>query len=247
MDKKINGIQLEICANSLASALIAQEAGASRIELCTNLENGGTTPSYGQIKLVKEKLHIGVNVLIRPRGGDFVYDESEWEAIKEDVLFCKELKCESIVFGALLPDGNVDLEKMEEIISLASPMKVVFHRAFDKCLDAEKALEEVISLGCIRILTSGLADTALEGKNRLQTLQQQSNGRIEIMPGAGVNNENILEILHHTGCTSIHASAKETISSSMTYDQPHVSDMNETTFRTSKKKVEELVHLLKNS
>jgi len=244
MDKKINGIQLEICANSFASAIIAERAGASRIELCTNLENGGTTPSYGQIKLVKEKLSIGVNVLIRPRAGDFLYNDEEWATIKEDVLFCKELNCDSVVFGALLPDGNVDTLKMQELIDLAAPMPVVFHRAFDRCVDPENALEDIISLGCIRILTSGLCNSAFEGKEVLKSLQTQAHGRIEIMPGAGVNAQNIRQILNYTGCTNIHASAKESVNTNMLYDQVNVSDMNEATFTTSEEKVQQLVQLL---
>lgn len=246
IEKDINGYRLEICSNSSYSALQAQKGGASRVELCQNLENGGTTPSYAQIKRSRELLDIGVHVLIRPRGGDFVYAEAEFEEIKMDVAFCKETGCDGVVVGILHPDGRVDKERCAELVALAKPMTCVFHRAFDRCSDPLQALEDIIALGFDRILTSGMRNTALEGAQLLKELIAQAGGRIEIMPGAGVTAVNIEHILLTTGATSIHSSAKAVVPSRMTFESEDLEGMNEPTMETSKENVEALVRRLQD-
>ena len=240
-ERKIKDYTLEICSNSSFSALQAQLGGASRVELCQNLENGGTTPSCGQIRRTRELLHIGVHVLIRPRGGDFVYNAEEFEEIKADIQFCKEIGCDGVVIGILHKDGTVDEERCAELVALAQPMTTVFHRAFDRCKDPLASLESIIALGFDRILTSGLALTAAAGINLLSELVSKAAGRIEIMPGAGVHAENIVEILQATGAKSIHSSAKITVPSAMSYDVQPLMGMNEPTMQTSKELVEALV------
>lgn len=243
-ENHINGYKLEICSNSSYSALQAQMGGASRVELCQNLENGGTTPSYGQIMHTRRLLHIGVHVLIRPRGGDFVYSEDEFVEIKTDVAFCKEAGCDGVVIGILKPDGSVDVDRCAELVALAKPMTTVFHRAFDRCRDPFESLETIIALGFDRILTSGLQMTAAEGKELLQHLIVKANGRIEIMPGSGVQESNIIDILATTGATSIHSSAKTIVPSRMTYDDAPLIGMNEDTWTTDREKVKALASLL---
>lgn len=214
---------MEVCANSLTSALAAQEGGAVRVEFCDNLPEGGTTPSYAQIKLAKELLHILVYPIIRPRGGDFLYSDLEFRLMKEDVKICKSLNCDGVVIGILKADGSIDKERCAELIALARPMKVTFHRAFDMCNDLEKALEELIELGCERVLTSGAEASALLGAEKLKGLITQAAGRISIMPGAGVKTENIAEIIRITGAKEFHASAKHAVKSDMKFRNPGLS------------------------
>lgn len=208
---------LEVCANSYASALAAQLGGAKRVEFCDNLAEGGTTPSYGQIKLAKQNLNIAIWPIIRPRGGDFLYSELEFNLMKEDVKICKSLNCEGVVIGILKADGNIDITRCKELIALAKPMKVAFHRAFDMCNDMEKALEDLIGMGIIRVLSSGGASSVYLGMNQLAKLIKQANGRITIMPGAGINAGNIKELYLKTGATDFHASAKVFVESKMEY------------------------------
>lgn len=214
---------MEVCANSLSSALAAQEGGAVRVEFCDNLHEGGTTPSYAQLKLAKELLHILVYPIIRPRGGDFLYSDLEFRLMKEDIKMCKSLNCDGVVIGILKTDGSIDKERCAELIELARPMKVTFHRAFDMCNDLEKALEELIELGCERVLTSGGAASAIKGAEKLKGLITQAAGRISIMPGAGVKTENIAEIIRITGAKEFHASAKHPVTSEMEFRKPELS------------------------
>ncbi|WP_312136730.1 copper homeostasis protein CutC [Sphingobacterium sp.] len=246
IEKSIKGIHLEICANSLFSAKEAQRGGASRVELCQNLENGGTTPSYGQIKLVREALEIGVHVLIRPRGGDFLYSEEEFGEMKEDILYCKEVGCDGVVIGILNQDGGVDKVRMQELVDLAKPMCVVFHRAFDRSADPLKSLEDIIELGCDRLLTSGLQNSAWEGRELIKSLADQAAGRIEIMPGAGIDESNVRAIIEYTGVTSVHSSAKVVEASKMVYNQRNVAGMDEAVISSSSKRVAELIEQIKS-
>ncbi len=245
-EKKINGIFLEICANSPTAALAAQRAGASRVEFCQSLELGGTSPSYGQLKLARKALTIGLHVLIRPRGGDFLYNEQEFEEMKEDIAFCKEIGCDGVVIGILNKDGSVDKTRMQELVKLAKPMCVVFHRAFDRCNNPSQSLEDIIDLGCDRILTSGLQNTAWDGRDLLKELIAQANGRIEIMPGAGVNANNVKELIQYTGARSVHASAKDSKPSAMAYKQETVQGMDEDVVGTSYARVVELIEQIKS-
>ena len=201
-----NKIIVEICAPSVQSAIHADLAGADRIELCQNLNEGGTTPSFGAIAYCIEHLSLKTNVLIRPRTGNFCYNEAEYETIKQDVNICKSLGANGVVVGFLNPDLTIDTQKTKEIVELAAPMEVTFHRAFDICADWSAALEEIISCGCSRILTSGTKKTAIEGMEILQKIVSQAGNRIVILAGSGVNNTNAEEIVNLTGVTEIHAS-----------------------------------------
>lgn len=242
----INGYQLEICSNSIFSAKQAQLGGASRVELCQNLENGGTTPSYGQIKLTRQALKIGVHVLIRPRSGDFLYTEDEFNEMLEDIRYCKVSGCDGVVIGILNTDGTVDKERMQILVDEAKPMCVVFHRAFDRCSDPKTALEDIIELGCDRILTSGLQNTALQGKELLKELIEQAKGRIEIMPGSGVDASNVKDILTYTGARSIHSSAKVVEHSKMDFKIPTVTGMDEDEIYSSESKVRAIIEQIKS-
>lgn len=212
---------LEVCANSYQSALAAQIGGAKRVELCDNLAEGGTTPSYAQIAVAKKNLDIEIWPIIRPRGGDFLYSDLEFELILEDIKICKSLNCDGIVTGILDKDGNIDKARCAEIIETAKPLKVAFHRAFDMSNNMEKALEDLIELGITRVLTSGGAASAVDGIESLSKLVKQADGRITIMPGAGINQRNIQSLINQTGATQFHASAKVFVPSKMEYRNNH--------------------------
>lgn len=203
---------LEICANSIQSVLSANEAGAHRIELCSNLEQGGITPSNGLVQLALQRSKIPINVLIRPRAGNFVYDSDEIDIMMKDVEICKQLGCHGVVVGVLTDNKFVDLERMRALVAHAHPLPVTFHRAFDDCNNQTQALEDIIASGCTRILTSGGGSTAEAGTERLRELVRMAAGRIAIMPGAGVEPANIAKIIESTGVTEIHASAKTVLS-----------------------------------
>ncbi len=206
---------LEICAPSLTSALAAQAGGAQRIELCAALEIGGITPSPATLRLAREQLHIQICVLVRPRGGDFCYNEAEFETIKQDVLTCKALGMDGVVVGALNTDGTFDVERMNILANLARPMQVVSHRAFDQTPNPYEAMEQLISLGYDRILTSGQAKNVVDGTPILIELLQKAAGRITIMPGNGISLENVASLIQATGALEIHTSAKKNITSPM--------------------------------
>jgi copper homeostasis protein len=213
-------VNMEVCANSVPSALAAQRGGAKRVELCASLTEGGTTPSYGEIAMAKKLADIEVFPIIRPRGGDFLYSDLEFEIMKEDVKMCKELGCEGIVTGILTTEGSIDEARCAELIALAKPMQVAFHRAFDMVADMEASLELLISLGFVRVLTSGGKNSAIEGAEKLAALIQQAAGRITVMPGAGVNTENIAALIRITGAAEFHASARKNSSSKMLFRNP---------------------------
>jgi copper homeostasis protein len=208
---------LEICAGSLYSALAAQAGGAHRIELCDNLDEGGTTPSPGTIRQAVNLLNIPVFVLIRPRAGDFLYSKEEFESMRDDIRFCKEHGAEGVVLGILKEDGSVDVERTDELVQLARPMQVTFHRAFDLAADPFRALEDIIGLGIERVLTSGQAATAIEGAALIKELIYRSAGRISIMPGSGINEYNVMEIIKLTGAGEIHASLRGPVKSGMRF------------------------------
>lgn len=202
---------LEICAGSIESAFEAQKGGADRIELCDNLLIGGTSPSFGMVSVCKKLIHIPIFPIIRPRGGDFVYSDAEFEAMKVDVLCCKNLGCEGVVIGILRQDSSIDMERCAELISIARPMQISFHRAFDRCSDLQKGLEDIITLGCERLLTSGGAMQAIDAIQRIKSLVLQSANRISIMPGSGITEKNILQILNETGANEFHSTAKKRV------------------------------------
>ncbi|MEH6308197.1 copper homeostasis protein CutC [Olivibacter sp. CPCC 100613] len=235
---------LEICANSLASALAAQNGGAQRIELCENLNEGGTTPSYGTIISVRKQLDIKVYVLIRPRSGDFFYSDDEFSVMKEDIKICKKLGCDGVVIGLLDQYGNVDTKRTKELVNLANPMGVTFHRAFDCSNDGLKALEDIINCGCERILTSGMHNTAIEGSSFLKVLVDRSAGRINIMPGSGINEQNILILKETTSAKEYHLSAKTPIESKMIYHNPAIANMGNVVEVSNENKIRRIVDLL---
>ena len=208
---------MEVCANSVSSALAAQKGGAIRVELCSSLPEGGTTPSYGEIKLAKKMLDIAVFPIIRPRGGDFLYADLEFELMKENIKLCKSLACEGVVTGILTAGGKVDKIRCAELIELAGPMKVTFHRAFDMTIDLEEALEDIIELGVARILTSGGRASAIAGAEIIARLISLAAGRIVVMPGAGINPANVRDLIRITGAREFHASARYPVPSKMLF------------------------------
>lgn len=208
--------ELEICAYSLESALAAQESGASRVELCGAMYDGGTTPSAGMILMARELLEIELYVMIRPRGGDFCYSELEYKQMREDLLFAKSCGADGVVLGLLKTDGRVDVVRTRELVQLAAPMKVTFHRAFDMTKGYKEALEEVIETGCHRILTSGQRNTAMEGLHVIADLVKQAAGRIQLMAGSGVGAGNAL-VIAGTGVGALHMSGKSARDSCMAY------------------------------
>ena len=217
-------IALEVCANSINSALAAQNGGAVRVELCDNLKEGGTTPSAGQITMARKFLHIKLYVLIRPRSGDFLYNDIEYETMKADIRYCIEAGCDGIVIGILKADGTIDKERNLELVRMAKQfgLGVTFHRAFDVCADLYQALEDIIELGCERILTSGGKSSAMEGSAMLAHLVEKAAGRISIMAGAGVNEHNAADLVHYTGVQEIHSSARVMIPSQMQFQNDHI-------------------------
>jgi len=212
-----NAPLLEICAGSLTSALNAQAGGAGRIELCDNLAEGGTTPSPGLIKQAVQRLSIPVFVLIRPRTGDFLYSDEEFNVMKDDIIFSKEHGVKGVVLGVLNADGSVDMERTKELVELARPLAVTFHRAFDMTVNPFKAMEDIISLGIDRILTSGQAENALTGADIIQQLNNLANNRIIIMPGGGITENNVSELIARTGVNEVHASLRLPVKSRMDF------------------------------
>lgn len=220
----IKPVTLEVCANSVTSALAAQEGGAVRVELCENLKEGGTTPSHGQILMARSVLHIKLYVLIRPRGGDFLYSDLEYQIMMADIRYCIEAGCDGVVIGMLNADGSIDTERCLEMARLARQwgLGVTFHRAFDMCANLGTALEEIIEMGCERILTSGGKSTAMEGATVINHLVQKAAGRISIMPGSGVSEANVADLVHFTGVTEVHSSARASVQSKMQYKNDHI-------------------------
>ncbi len=217
-----NKYKLEICANSVESCIEAQKGGAYRVELCAGIPEGGTTPSYGDIVLARKLLEIKLNVIIRPRGGDFLYSDLEHMIMLKDIETAGKLGIDGVVIGCLTPDGKVDVKRNSELMEAAKGMSVTFHRAFDMCKDPFESLERIIDLGCDRILTSGQQPKAEQGVKLIKELIDKANDRIIIMPGSGINEDNIAMIVKNTGATEMHLSAREAMESGMTYRNPNL-------------------------
>jgi copper homeostasis protein len=217
-------ILLEVCANSANSALAAQEGGALRVELCENLHEGGTTPSHGQLLLARKRLNIDIYVLIRPRPGDFLYTNLEFEVMKADIKHCADMGCNGIVVGILNEDGSVDKQRCSELSQLAKEvgLATTFHRAFDLCADHYQALEDISDMGFDRILTSGGKSTAIEGVAMIRHLVDKAGKRISIMAGSGINEHNAADLVRFTGVKEIHASARTIEKSKMKYINDHI-------------------------
>ena len=217
--------KLEVCAFNIQSAIIAQNVGAARVELCDNPVEGGTTPSYGCIARTREKISIDLYPIIRPRAGYYLYDEDEFDIMRRDILFCKEVNCDGISIVVQKKNGEIDVDRLKRIVEWAYPMGVTCNRVFDAAPDPYKALEDVISSGCERILTSGLKTGAPEGADLLGKLVQLADDRIIIMPGAGIRSSNIRTLIKHTGATEYHTSARRQVKQNVDYSNPEIADI----------------------
>lgn len=227
---------IEICANSAQSCVEAEVGGAKRVELCAGIPEGGTTPSYGEIKTAQALTSgIDINVIIRPRGGDFLYTAAEVQSMMYDIDMCKQLHVHGVVVGCLTEKGEIDTELLHKLVDAARPLSVTFHRAFDVCRDPFVALEQIIEAGCDRILTSGQQSDAVKGIPLIAELVKRANGRIIIMPGCGVRENNITKIESETGAKEFHTSARRIVYSKMEYrneDVPMGSSIISSEFET---------------
>ena len=215
-------IVIEVCTTSVESAIVAQHAGAQRIELCDNLYEGGTTPSFATIELARKHLTIGLNVLIRPRGGDFCYSPLEFEIMKRDIEIAKQLGADGVVLGVLDTKANIDVARCLELIHVARPMSVTFHRAFDMASQPIEAFENLIQLGVERLLTSGLQQTAQAGVSMLARLVALAGNRLVVMAGGGIKLSNANTIVEQSGVKEIHLTASKFVASKMEYRNPHI-------------------------
>jgi copper homeostasis protein len=215
--------KIEICVDTVESAIEAQNAGADRIELCNNLLEGGTTPGFGTICSARNILTIGLNVIIRPRGGDFLYSDLDFDIMRRDIDSCGECGVDGIVLGILEPDGSIDIERTAKLIEFARPMSATFHRAFDMCNDPFRGLEDVIVTGADRLLTSGQKNRANEGVGLINKLITAADDRIIIMPGSGINDSNIVRIAQCSGAKEFHLTGRKVIESGMSYRKQDIS------------------------
>lgn len=248
MDRKL----LEVCIDSVESGIAAQQGGAARVELCDNLYEGGTTPSAATIEIARKYLHIGINVMIRPRGSDFCYSPIEFEIMQRDVQIAKKLGADAVVFGILRPNGTVDTERSKQLIELARPLKVTFHRAFDMTRDPFEALEDLIAIGTDRILTAGHQPSVPKGIDLIATLHRKAAGRIAIMAGSGVREHNLAQIIERTKISEFHTTARKAIESTTKFRKPQVpmASLKEIPeyqiFRADKQRIERMVKILES-
>jgi copper homeostasis protein len=216
-------ISVEIVVDSVASARAAERGGAIRLELCSSLIEGGVTPSAGLIELTRAAVTIGVFVMIRPRGGDFYYDAEEFEIMQRDIAAAKRLGADGVVFGLLDVNGNIDIVRTRELVELARPLGVTFHRAFDMTPDLFRALEDICGAGVDRLLTSGGEQTAPQGSVIIAKLVEKAHGRIAIMPGSGIKPENARALVEQTGVRELHAGLRTSLPSPMLHRNPRIS------------------------
>jgi copper homeostasis protein len=216
-------ISIEVCIDSVASATAAERGGAARVELCSNMLDGGVTPSAGMIELVRARVSIGLQVMIRPRGGDFYYAEDEFETMHKDILVAKKLDADGVVLGILDVRGNVDIERTRELVDLARPLNVTFHRAIDMSADLLRAAEDIRETGANRLLTSGGEQTGWQGVQTISRLVKALRGRIAVIACGGINHENAASIVEQTGVREIHVGLGSPVSSPMLHCNPRVS------------------------
>ncbi|MFH0991411.1 MAG: copper homeostasis protein CutC [bacterium] len=235
-------IILEVCVNSVESAFAAQEGGASRVELCENLHLGGTTPGADLLQNVQAAISIPLHVMIRPRGGDFFFCVSKFLTMQNDVEMAKQLGANGVVLGILHPDRKIELDRTSKLIEAARPLRVTFHRAFDLTPDPIQSLEEIISLGIDYVLTSGGAASVDQGLQALKLLQQQSKGRITVLPGGGITLTNVFSLVEQTGVQQIHVYSAVLAEKRPNRESPRFSDTELPV--TDAKKVKELRELL---
>lgn len=212
----------EVCVDSAEAAMAAQEGGAHRVELCSDLLEGGLTPSHGTIRVVRERVQIGIMAMVRPRGGDFCYTDTEFAVMREDLLTAKDLGVNGVVFGLLNPDGAVDRERTAELVALARPLPVTFHRAFDVTRDPFEALDTLVALGVERVLTSGQEPSVLEGLDLVAKLVRKAAGRIIVMPGGGITERNAARIGAASGAGELHFASLEPREGRMRYRNTRV-------------------------
>src|SRR5215471_148978 len=216
-------VVVEVCVDSVASAVAAERGGAARVELCSDLLEGGITPSAGLIATVRSRISIGLLPIIRPRPGDFCYSEQEMEIMGRDIETAKELGADAVVLGILDPEGNVDVERTRQLVELAKPLSVTFHRAFDMSSDIFRALESVCETGANRILTSGGEQTCFEGIETIASLVKSAKSRVAIMAGGGIGHRDAPTIVERTGVREIHVGLSSSLASPMRYRNPKVS------------------------
>lgn len=223
-EASLKHFKVEIIAFTIEACSLIEEAGANRIELCANPAEGGTTPSYGFIKKAREAVNISLFPIIRPRGGDFLYTDAEYSVMEEDIRLCRQVGCDGVVIGLLHKDGSIDKKRTAKLVETAYPMEVTFHRAFDHCRDPFEAVEQLVEIGCQRILTSGQKPLATEGADLLADLIKAADGRIIIMPGSGVRPGNIAALAQKTGAEEFHSSLRKMVPTGMDYLQPSFGD-----------------------
>jgi len=216
-------LTVEVCVDSLESAVAAERGGAKRVELCSSLAEGGVTPSAGLIATARQNLSINLHVIIRPRGGDFCYSPDEFAVMKKDILMAKQLGANGVVFGILDVDGRVDIPRTRDLVQYAMPLATTYHRAFDMSADLGKSLEDVVEAGADRVLTSGGASTAIEGIQVLRGLVEVARGRIVVLACGGIDIENVHSVIEKTGVREIHVSLRTTMPSPMRYRNPNLS------------------------
>jgi copper homeostasis protein len=216
-------ISIEICVDSASSAAAAELGGANRVELCSNLLEGGVAPSAGLIEVVRDRTSIGLQVMIRPRAGNFCYSADEFEVMRRDILVARKIGADGIVLGILYPDGRVDVDRTRRLVELARPLTVTFHRAFDVSADIFRALDDICAAGVDRVLTSGGAQTAVLGIDRLTQLVKDAHGRIAIMAGGGVRENNAASIIERTGVKDIHSGLGSQVADSTSGSDPKIS------------------------
>ncbi len=214
---------LEVCVESVESAVAAEQGGAHRVELCSALADGGVSPSAGLIAVVRQRIQIPMHVMIRPRASDFCYSQDEFAVMQRDLLMAKHLGADGVVLGILDLDGKIDIQRTKQLVALAAPMQVTFHRAFDMSGDLICSLRDLQITGIHRILTSGGKQTAVEGAEMLKKLVESANGSIGIMAASGIDAHNVAELLQRTGVREVHASLRSTLASSMRYQNEQVS------------------------
>ena len=213
---------LEVCLESIESAIAADRGGAQRVELCANLLEGGTTPSAGVLRAVREHVSLAIQVMIRPRGGDFLYSDLEFVSMRHDIQIAKELGADGIVFGLLNADGTVDAARTRELVAWSHPLPVTFHRAIDVTRDLSEALESVIATGAARVLTSGGLPSVVDGAATVARMVQQAGDRILVMPGCGITRDNILDLARTTKAREFHIALDETIDSAMQFRKAEI-------------------------
>ena len=216
-------VLVEVCVDSVSSAIAAQRGGAARVELCSSLIEGGITPSAGLIELTRSAISLAVHVMIRPRAGDFCYERHEFEIMQRDIALAKNLGANGVVLGILDLDGRIDVDRTRHLVELARPLEVTFHRAFDMTADLQRSLEDIFTIGVNRVLTSGGERTSWEGRAVIAQLVKQAGSRVAIMPGSGIKPENARSLVEQTGAREIHVGLRSPVESPMRFRNPRIS------------------------